>query len=97
MSDGGGSDPFWDADGTIYYLHESDLHAARVRTSPSVTVLERRLVLAGPFVSGGRAANVDREPGGGRFVLIRPAHSDALPEITVVTNWFDELRARLAR
>ncbi len=97
VSENGGTDPFWDEDGTIYYLHESDLYAARVRTTPSVTVLGRSLALAGPFVSGGRSAAVDREPGGGRFVLIRPGTTDVDVEFTVVVNWFEELRARLAR
>jgi Tol biopolymer transport system component len=97
VSEGGGSDPYWDGDGTIYYLHDADLWAARVRTSPSVVVQDRRMVLAGPFVGGGRSTNMDREPHGGRYALVRARVSDTPTQLTVVTNWLDELRQRLSR
>jgi serine/threonine-protein kinase len=97
ISQDGGSDPFWTDDRVIYFLHDGELYAAEVRTSPSVSVVHRTLVLTGPYVSGERFSNVHRAPGGGRFALVRSTTEGAVREMTVVVNWYEELEERVGR
>ncbi|HSG08191.1 MAG TPA: protein kinase, partial [Longimicrobiales bacterium] len=104
VSVGGGSQPVWSPDGrTLYYRTAAELVAASLSTGGSVQVTGRDTVLRGlegvndiPW-----AASYDVHPDGKRFVFfmggevnVAGATTNNTP-LTVVTNWFAELRGRL--
>ncbi len=60
-----------------------------------MSVVTQTRVLTGPFLTGGRFSHVHKQPGGDRFVLVRPATDNAITNMTVVVNWFEELKARV--
>jgi eukaryotic-like serine/threonine-protein kinase len=103
ISSGGGRMPLWSKDGTELFFRTSNrsrLMAVQVQTSPGRP----------DFVYGTPAQVLDTSTWGGasvgrpydisadgrRFLAIIPvtANSAERPTITVITNWFDELRAR---
>ncbi len=96
ISEGGGADPLWAPDGeTIYYLNDADLFAATVQTDPAVSVVGLSRVLTGPFAPDARFTNFDRHPESGRFVMVRRPTGTGVSELTVVVNWFEELKERV--
>jgi len=103
ISSGGGRMPLWSKDGKELFFRTSNrgrLMAVQVQASPGRP----------DFVYGTPAQALDTSTWGGasvgrpydisadgrRFLAIIPvtANSAARPTITVITNWFDELRAR---
>ncbi len=99
VSQGGGSEPIWAPDGrTIYYWRgPAELVAARVQTQPSFAVLGEETVLQGRYERFFLYPQYDIHPDGDRFVMIKNVAGDAVGGITVVVNWFEELRERLGR
>jgi Tol biopolymer transport system component len=108
VSQGGGVVPFWSPDGnTIYYwtlggpTAAKGLIATRIERGPPFVVTSRDTVLTGTYLS----FTSDLHPDGDRLVIsqdIAAPGGDAAtgnapePErFLVVTNWFEELRARL--
>ena len=105
VSSGGGDKPVWDRSGRELYFHGVGAAGSRLMR---VDVQPWRA--GGPFVYGtpellfdvtkytlasiGR--NYDVSPDGKRFLLIKPAGADntTSQSLTIVTGWFDELRAR---
>jgi Tol biopolymer transport system component len=100
ISERGGVAPFWSPGGdTLYYfnLTRDTLYAARLRLEPTPAVLSREPVMALQLTGG------DLHPDGDRFIETVTAEQAAqdvadsppAPERHfVVTNWFEELRAR---
>ena len=90
-----GTDPAWSPNGgEIYYRSGSQLMAARVDKSAGVRVLSRRVVVDSflpPLYD-----DYDVHPDGRTLILVRPANRTQGREVTVVVDWFDELRRLLA-
>ena len=95
--------PHWAPDGnSIYYfrygLDGSRLWEARIDRGPPVAVLDRDSLMAWPDRAG---ISGDLHPDGDRFITWREADGsgpeESVEEVRyfVVTNWFEEMRARL--
>jgi serine/threonine-protein kinase len=85
VSVNGGSTPKWSADGgTLYYWQGDNLLAARVQTERQLGVGARRELFTLPDVIAYDVAS------DGRFLIIQ-GDPTSKPELTVVTNWFEEL------
>jgi eukaryotic-like serine/threonine-protein kinase len=92
ISSDGGCCPNWDPHGgDLFYLNRDKVMAVAVRTHPTFSAAAPHVLFA-------------RSPGqlpydvaaDGRFVLIEPGPSDApAPQITIVQNWFEELKHRV--
>jgi hypothetical protein len=97
ISRGGGTDPIWSRDGsTLYYWEGPALRAARVRTDGAFEVLDRRTVLNDPLYAAGCCfANYDVLPDGS-MIVARHVVTPPAPGFILVSNWFSELRARIA-
>jgi Tol biopolymer transport system component len=102
----GGYEPVWAPSGSeLYYRHEDELVVVSVEeTGSSLSVGTPRHVLDDRFMrdtggAGGGVANYDIAPNGGQFVMVENASTvgDAtlLPQLYVVTNWFEELKERV--
>jgi eukaryotic-like serine/threonine-protein kinase len=101
VSIGGGEDPVWARDG-IYYRRGADLMVAGVTTTAGFSAGQPRLLFRVPPVSklAGLFApwlgSFDVAPDGRRFVMIVPDESrPPATELTLVQNWFAELKAKV--
>ncbi|HEX9692403.1 MAG TPA: protein kinase [Gemmatimonadales bacterium] len=95
ISRSGGFSPVWSSGGReIYYrLPDRQVMVASLRTDPALAVTDRRLVFDGRrFASGSWHAQYDVHPDGSQFIFIAAPDSGTLQGITVVVNWFAELR-----
>ena len=99
VSQRGGVGPAWSPDGrTLYYQEGGELRAASVRIEPDFEVLARETVIVGILGGGLLRRQYDVHPAGDRFVVKvpTPGTTAQLPnELTLVLNWFQELRERV--
>jgi len=93
VSSGGGREPRWASSGReLFYRSQEGMVAVAVSTSPSFRVgrgtvlFDDKSYLAHPY-----GAAYDVHPDGRRFLMIRRGSES--PQVVVVLNWFDQLRA----
>jgi DNA-binding SARP family transcriptional activator/Tol biopolymer transport system component len=93
LSSGGGREPRWAPSGReLFYRNEQGLIAAAVGATPSFRVGRRTVLFDDtPYLSHTVGAAYDFHPDGRRFVMIRRGSES--PQVVVVLNWFDQLRA----
>lgn len=98
ISAGGGSEPLWSRDGkSIIYRSGSAIVAARLASTPSLSVVSRDTIVASsPFETGSVTQTVGPSDIAvdGRILGLLPATSDF--QLVVVPNWLPELRHRLS-
>ncbi len=92
VSESGGSQPRWSADGReLYWVAVKTLMAAEVSTRGGFTVGETKTLFEDPNLEGPNwRYDVALD---GRFVLVETLEQPA-PAIRVVQNWFAEFRDR---
>jgi Tol biopolymer transport system component len=89
-----GTDPAWGPDGSeVYYRSGARLMAARIDSTSGFRVLSHRTVIE-PFLPP-RYDDYDVHPDGRTIVMVRPAGSTLAREVTIIVNWFTELRQLL--
>ncbi len=92
----GGGNPVWSPDGNeiVYQGSEGRLMAVSVHPGSDMTFGNPSVLFEGTYYQAdGR--HYDRDPDGGRFLMIAaPPQTDA-PPINVVLNWSEELKQRL--
>jgi serine/threonine-protein kinase len=95
VSDQGGTQPAWAEDGqALVYRRGNDFVRAELRATGGLAVTSRRVVLSGEFDWGTRLhAAYDLHPDGERFVVVAPG--EERPDLIVVLNWFEELKAKV--
>ncbi len=93
VSSDGGQSPKWARDGTaLFYARGQALMRVEVESEPTFNFSAPELVLEGPYGLGSKS--YDFAPDGERF-LMNKRSTDATPEVHVVLNWFEELKARV--
>jgi serine/threonine protein kinase len=97
VSSAGGTEPLWSHRGSELFYRDGagNLVAVAVTTSPTFSVSRSAsLFSATPY----RAYTVGLEyavsPDDRRFLMIRPVATDLPDKLTVVDNWFQELKAK---
>jgi Tol biopolymer transport system component len=107
ISVGGGAEPVWAPSGReLFYRHAGKLLAVRIdETASSLTVGAPTRVFDDPYRldtggAQGGVANYDISPDGRRFVMVEEPRAStsgapAAPQIQVVLNWTEELKARV--
>jgi serine/threonine-protein kinase len=99
ISTTGGTRPVWARSGReLFYLAaDGALMAVPVETSPTLTVGAPVKLFTGPYFAVLNGRTYDVAPDGERFLMIKEIGSaaDAAPQIIVVENWFEELKARV--
>jgi len=95
VSNGGGEEPVWSPGGDkLYYRNGDKWMAAPVQADQELSFGVPYLVFEGPFFNvWGRSYAV--APDTGRFVVIGGQMEEAPVQITVVLNWFEELKAKV--
>jgi dipeptidyl aminopeptidase/acylaminoacyl peptidase len=103
VSTTGGTEPIWAPDGRrLFYRSGNALLGARVASDPVFRVLGRDTVVADlsdylPPPAGGNPPAYDVHPDGMRFVFSanEGLNTDGDALLTIVTNWFEELKERM--
>ena len=96
ISVSGGEEPRWRGDGKeIAFRWESAWYSVDIATDPELQVGPPRKLFDGPYVNL-RGFEWDLSPDGERFLVIEnPEQDRPKRELTVITNFFDELGRRL--
>ena len=101
VSSGGGQEAVWGRDGSeLFYRNGNRLMVVAVDTEPGFSADAPTLLFENDFVldnasGGGGNANYDVSSDG-VFVFVEDLGSqDAAPELRLVLNWFEELKARV--
>jgi eukaryotic-like serine/threonine-protein kinase len=94
LSSGGGTQPLWARKGyELFYRNGDAIMGVTIRPSPSVSatpprVLFRRALRVAPLYPYDVASD-------GRFLVIQPLPPPILGPMTIVLNWFEELKANV--
>jgi Tol biopolymer transport system component/predicted Ser/Thr protein kinase len=92
VSTDGGTAPRWSADGTeLFYRHGTKVLSVAVDAGTVFKAGAARVVVDGPFDD-----EYDVMPDG-RFVMIQSQAVEPATRLTLVVNWFEELRRLVAR
>jgi hypothetical protein len=94
VSNAGGFEPKWAPDGhTLYYVEADKLLAVPLETGAAFVPGKARELFGGltpPVTDSGQTYAVS----GDRFLMLRPVREGGgPPEVRMILNWFDELRA----
>jgi Tol biopolymer transport system component len=96
ISTDGGSAPFWSRNGReLFYrgFRNNKLMAVDIETSPTFRAGRPKPLIEGPYSS------YDITPDGQHFLVIKapaPAPEASGGQVTMVFNWFEELRRRVS-
>jgi len=93
ISTEGGTTPKWSRDGReLFYRNGDKMMAVDVQTSPAFGAGTPKVLFKGTF-----ASSYDVSPDGKRFLMVKPPAASLAPtdQVTVVLNWFEELRRRV--
>ena len=99
LSSNGGAHPLWSRNGRELFFIAADGMLTSVPIQPGQTFEHGKP--AALFPAGQYYVNVARNyevaPDGSRFLFIKNAQTEVRPSITVVTNWIDEVQARVSQ
>jgi serine/threonine-protein kinase len=93
ISTDGGTTPRWSGDGReLFYRNGDKMMAVDVQTSPAFRAGTPKVLFQGNYVN-----SYDVAPDGKRFLMIKPPGAAQSPtdQVTLVLNWFEELRRRV--
>jgi hypothetical protein len=100
VSRSGGHGPAWSRDGReLFFVSGSgELTAVPVTWSARPGFGEpEALFPVSDFVIDPQMTSYAPEPGGRSFIMLRQAERKAQPQLVIVFNWFEEVRARVGR
>jgi serine/threonine-protein kinase len=94
ISTTGGEEPHWSSDGrALYYRNESQLMAVAVDTRTTFAPKPPQVLFEGIYnLRSDTGISYAVGPSGDRFLMVRLTEENATSTLTVVTNWFAELR-----
>ena len=95
VSEQGGTEPLWGHSGrALYYRTENGVVGVTVTTGPTFSIGERKLAVAGTYLSDPTHPDYDVSPDGSHFLMLKSPGTNATP--LLVHNWGRELREKLA-
>ena len=97
ISTEGGNEPVWSRNGEeLFYRNGNQMMAVEITTEPTFSAGTPSILFEGAFRRGSvLRADYDIAPDGQRFVMLQQGGTDALTQINVVLNWFEELMQRV--
>ena len=95
--DGIAFDPVWAPDGSaLYYLQPPNLMKVDIPTEGTFSPGQRIALFNWPYGTGNPyEIGYDIHPDGDRFLVVRGGAGDGFGDVFIVTDWFEELRARM--
>jgi dipeptidyl aminopeptidase/acylaminoacyl peptidase len=99
ISSNGGAHPLWSRDGRELFFIAGDgkMMSVPIRSGPTFEHGSPIALFSASTYFANVARNYDVSPDAKRFVMVKNAASTINPPIVVVTNWFDEVRARTGK
>jgi len=89
VSDTGGTAPIWARNGReLFYRQGTRMMAVAIETGRQLTVGKPKLL----FEKDYEIAGYDVAPDGQRFLMVEPVEPINATEVTLVQNWFEELK-----
>ncbi len=89
----------WSLDGRMLFYRSAllEMVAASVQTEPVFRVTARDVLFVDNYdrIGGNLYADYDVDPRSGRFLMMKSDLADEVPEIIVVENFFEELKAKV--
>ena len=98
VSTEGGTEPAWARNGReLFYRSGDKMMAAAVETKPTFAPAKPGLLFEAHYEPGFYTflANYDVSPDGQRFLMIKGSEQESAAQITVVLNWFEDLKRRV--
>ena len=99
ISTGGGIEPVWSRDGReLFYRDGNQLLVVGVATEPEFSVERPTVLFEEPYEADPVALgnpNYDVSLDGQHFLMVGSSGVDDTATLTVVLNWFEELKARV--
>ncbi len=100
ISTDGGTERVWARNGReLFYRSGNKMMAVETRTQPSFSAGKPRMLFEGQYLTNGfpfMSAAFDVSADGQRFLMVKETDQAASPtQITVVLNWFEELKRRV--
>ena len=94
VSTKGGEEPHWSSDGrALYYRNESQLMVVAVDTRPNFAPKPPAVLFDGVYnLRSDTGISYAVAPKGDRFLMVRLTQENTASALTVVTNWFTDLR-----
>ena len=94
VSTDGGEEPSWSPNGReLYYRNESRLMVVAIDTRLDFAPKTPAVLLGNVYnLRSDTGISYDVAPKGDRFLMVRPTEENAASTITVVMNWFAELK-----
>jgi eukaryotic-like serine/threonine-protein kinase len=96
VSPEGGTEPVWNPKGReLFYRAGNKMMAVAVTTEPTFSAAKPKMLFEGPYVPTPRSfPDYDVSPDGQHFLMLKPSEQ-ALAQINVVLNWFEELKQKV--
>jgi eukaryotic-like serine/threonine-protein kinase len=96
ISTDGGLYPRWSRnERELFYRQGDALMAVTVDTKQGFRAEKPRRLFAGQFSGAGRDTSFDVATDGRRFVMVKSDEASTLRQLTVVQNWFEELKQKV--
>ena len=104
ISTDGGEEVVWGSDGSeLFYRNGDQVMVVKVNTGQTFSAEAPAQLFAAPYAldnaaGGAGNPNYDISPGGELFIFVEqdlPTGVEGVSQITVVLNWFEELKARV--
>ena len=104
ISTGGGEEAVWGPDGSeLFYRNGDQVMVVEVTTGQTFSAGAPAPLFAAPYAldnaaGGAGNPNYDISPDGAQFIVVEqdsPTGVEGVAQITVVLNWFEELKARV--
>jgi len=96
ISTEGGMEPVWNPNGRELFFRNGDkMMAVDISTQPNFAAGKPKVLFAGPYLPTPLTTpNYDVSPGGQRFLMLKSSEQGQVApmQITIVQNWFDELK-----
>jgi len=97
ISNGGGVEPVWSADGReLFYRADDKMMAVDVVLSTAISFGKPRVLFEGSYMFGpteSQGFDVSRDAR--RFLMLKPQRRFEAMPLGVIVNWFDDLRRRV--
>jgi serine/threonine protein kinase/Tol biopolymer transport system component len=93
VSTEGGVEPTWARSSReLFYRNGDKMWVAEVKTQPSFSASQPRVLFQGRYDTSPWYANYDVTPDGQRFLMVQPAEPTSQSQLNIVLNWFEELK-----
>lgn len=97
ISNAGGVEPVWSADGReLFYRADDQMMAVDVAPTPALSFGKPHVLFEGSYLFGAtESQGFDVSRDGRRFLMLKPERRFEAQPLSVIVNWFDELRRRV--